>query len=95
MPHARRETLRYIDIKLRSKDSFMKTLISIVVGLLAAYLTLAWAVGHLDAVSSATCHAEFTLPAIACGFVGLGITILLIPLSGIAAFIATRMALSK
>ncbi|MES2491040.1 MAG: hypothetical protein V4607_14730 [Pseudomonadota bacterium] len=73
----------------------MKTLVSIVAGILAAYLTLVWAVGHLGAVSSTACNQEFTLPAIACGFVGLGITILLIPLSGIAGFLGARWALAK
>jgi len=73
----------------------MKTLVSIVVGILAAYLTLVWAIGHLDAVSNTTCNQEFTLPAIACGFIGLGITILLIPLAGIAGFLGSRWALAK
>lgn len=73
----------------------MKTSVSIVVGLLASYLALIWAVGHLDAVSGALCSADFTLPAMACRFGGLGVTLLLVPLSGLAAFLVVRRAMAK
>ena len=73
----------------------MKTSVSIAIGLLASYLTLLWAVGHLDTVSGALCSTDFTLPAMACRFGGLGLTLLLVPLSGLVAFLAVRIALAK
>ena len=73
----------------------MKTAASIVLALVASYLTLVWAVGHLDAVSNAACSDEFSLPGIVCRFGGLGITLLLVPVSGLAAFLIARLAMAK
>ena len=73
----------------------MKTFVSIIVSLLVAYLTLAWVVSHLGAVSGAACSAEFTLPSIACHIAGFGVSLLLVPLSGIVAFMTTQMVFPK
>jgi len=73
----------------------VKTLASIVLGLLASYFTLLWVVGHLDTLSQAMCSTDFTLPALACRFGGLGITLLLIPLAGAATFLVARGILAK
>lgn len=73
----------------------MKNIVSIGIGLVVSYLTLVWAVEHLGAVSSVACSSEFTLPAIACRFGGFGITLLLVPVAGIVAFLVTRRALTK
>lgn len=73
----------------------MKTFVAIIAGLLSAYLALAWTVGHLDAVSSTACSAEFTLPAIVCRIGAFGFTLLFTPLAGIAGFFAARSAFAK
>lgn len=73
----------------------MKNVASIGIGLLVSYLTLVWAVENLGAVSSVACSAEFTLPAIACRFGGLGVTLLLVPVMGIVAFLVTRLTFRK
>ncbi len=73
----------------------MKNIACIAIGLLVSYLALVWAVEHLGAVSSIACSPEFTLPAIACRFGGLGITLLLVPVAGVIAYFVARRAFAK
>ena len=66
---------------------------SLLAALLAAYLALVWVAGHLDTLSGALCSAEFTLPGMACRFAGLGLTLLMVPLSGVFAGLIAWKAL--
>lgn len=73
----------------------MRTVACIAAGLLASYAALVLALNNLGTVSGAACSSEFTLPAIACRIGGLGITLLLVPLSGALVFLATRKVLKR
>lgn len=73
----------------------MKLILSLVAGFVATYIALVLAVGNLDAVSSSACSADFTLPALACRFASLGITLVAVPFCGVAAAILTWIALRK
>lgn len=73
----------------------MKTAISIAAGLLVSYATLVLALNHLDAIPGAACSPGFTIPAVACRLAGLGATLLLVPVSGILAFIGARRVLRR
>ena len=73
----------------------MRTAVSVAIGLLVSFLTLWWVTSHLDFISRIACSDAFTLPALACRFGGLGITLLLVPLSGAVAFIAAKCLLPK
>ena len=93
--HFRFCRLHYLGLNTRQSHCLMKNIVPIGIGFVVSYLTLVWAVGHLGAVSSVLCSSEFTLPAIACRFRGLGITLLLIPVTGVVAFLLTRRVLTK
>jgi hypothetical protein len=67
----------------------MKLVSSLLVGLLAAYLALIWATGHLDALSTALCAKDFNGPGLLCRFAGLGLTLLAVPAAGVLGFVAT------
>lgn len=73
----------------------MKTLASIAIGILAAYLTLGWVADHLDLVSKVACSDAFTLPDLACRFGGLFVTLLLVPLAGVVAFAVAWMLIPE
>lgn len=73
----------------------MKLSASILIGLLASYLALMFAAGHLEALSSAACSQDFTLPGIACRIGGGLVTLLLAPATGLLAFLAAYRALGK
>ena len=79
----------------RFRRAGVKTLFPILAAVLASYLALVWAVQNIGTVSGALCNSEFTLPAIVCSVAGLGITVLLVPLAGIVAFLAARAVLAK
>jgi uncharacterized membrane protein YqjE len=72
----------------------MKTFAGLVAGLMAAYITLVLVVTHLDAAPAA-CGQAFTLPGLACRFAGFGLMLLLVPVAGVVAFVATRRLLTK
>jgi len=73
----------------------IKTFACIVIGLIVSYLTLGLVAENLSAVSMAACSDAFTLPALACRFAGLGVTLILVPLAGVIAFLASRQLLKK
>jgi hypothetical protein len=73
----------------------MRIAASIGIGLLVSFLTLWWATDHLDTISRAACSDTFTLPALACRFGGLGVTLLLGPTLGVVAFVAARRLLPR
>lgn len=68
----------------------MKNAASLAIALLVAYLALIFAVENLGAGSSVACSAEFTLTGIACRVGAAGITLLLVPVSGVLAFFLAR-----
>jgi hypothetical protein len=67
----------------------MKLVASIFCGLLASYFALLWVSGNLGALSALACSDQFTGPGLACRFAGAAVTVLVIPLSGALAFVAT------
>ena len=73
----------------------MKVLVSLAAALVATYIALAIALAHYDTLSAAACTTEFTLPGIACRFAGFGITLALVPVSGLIAGFATWILLAR
>lgn len=73
----------------------IKNFACIVIGLIASYLTLGLVAENLGAASMAACSDAFTLPALACRFAGLGVTLMLVPLAGVIAFFASRRLLKN
>ena len=69
----------------------MKLLASLLAAAVAAYAALVVAVTHLHALSGLMCSSDFSLPGLACRFAGLAVTVLLVPVAGVAAGLAVWM----
>lgn len=73
----------------------MKLFVSIGIALVVSYIALVIALNHLSSGSDLACGQDFTLPGLACRIGAMGVTLLLVPISGILAFFAARKVLAK
>jgi len=73
----------------------MKIFLAVLLGLFAGWVTLGWALGHLDWLSVRLCSPDFTLPGVACRFAAAAAQILVIPLAATATGLAAWFLLSR
>jgi hypothetical protein len=73
----------------------MRLIASIFVSLVCTYAALILAIENIDAISSIVCSNDMTLLGVACRVGGGIVTILLVPTTGVLAFIAVWSAFAK